>query len=608
MNKAFQHFSLLANHCIVPPMSNRFFILLSLCALIGVGLAVYAFIPPAETLDRNDPRSWYALPQPTEPSRAKSQMVAAANPYATRAGQQILDQGGSAVDAAIAVSLVLSLVEPQASGIGGGGFMMVYDKPSGHIRAYDGRETAPRNVTENLFLTDDGEPMGFFDAVIGGSSVGVPGLVAMMALAHEAHGRLPWKDLFEPAITLAEQGFLISPRLHKMVQRDPVLRQMPRAQAYLFKSDGTAKRQGEMLVNLDFGQTLRTVAEEGPRGFYRGAVALDLVRTVTEATRNPSAMTLADMATYQAKERVPVCGAYRSYRLCGMPPPSSGGTTVLAILGLLERFDMASHKLNTDGVHLFAEASKLAYADRDLYVGDPDFVDVPIAGLIDPAYLEKRSALIGRDKTLPAIAPAGTPPLTIGQAAPDHGNELPSTSHLSIVDQWGQVVSMTNSIEGPFGSHLMSGGFFLNNELTDFSFAPRAGNLLIQNRVQPGKRPRSSMAPFLVFDENGTFVAAIGSPGGNSIISYVAQALVGLLDWDMSVLEAVSMPHVMNRNRGETILEQDSAITVLGEDLAERGHTVVLKPMTSGLHAIVSVPGGYDGAADPRREGRAEGK
>ena len=588
-------------------MSNRFFILLSLCALIGAGMLVYAFIPPAETLDRSDPKSWYALPKPTEPIKAKTEMVAAANPYAAHAGLEILQKGGSAVDAAIAVSLVLTLVEPQSSGIGGGGFMMVYDKPSGHIRAYDGRETAPRNVTDALFLDENGEPQGFFDAVIGGKSVGVPGLVAMMALAHDSHGRLPWKDLFAPAIALAEQGFLISPRLQALIQRDPVLRTMGRARDYLFKSDGTVRRQGETLINLPLAETLRTIAEKGPRGFYRGEVALELVRTVTEAERNPSAMTLADMATYQAKERVPVCGAYRQYRLCGMPPPSSGGTTVLAILGLLERFDMAAHKLNTDGVHLFAEASKLAYADRDLYVGDPDFVDVPVGGLIDPAYLEQRAGQIALEHTLGLTAEPGTPPLAIGAAAPDHGNDLPSTSHLTIVDKWGQVVSMTNSIEGPFGSHLMASGFFLNNELTDFSFAPRADNRLIANRVQPGKRPRSSMAPFLVFDADGNFVAALGSPGGNSIISYVAQALVGLLDWNMTVLEAVSMPHVMNRNRGKTVLEDNSTITALAEDLAARGHDIALKDMTSGLHAIVATPEGYEGAADPRREGLAIG-
>jgi len=588
-------------------MSNRFFILLSLCALIGVGMLVYAFIPPASELDRNDPRTWYALPQPAEPAWAKDQMVASANPYATRAGLEILNKGGSAVDAAIAVSLVLGLVEPQSSGIGGGGFMMVYDKPSGHIRAYDGRETAPRNVTENLFLDENGEPMGFFDAVIGGKSVGVPGLIAMMELAHQKHGRLAWKDLFGPAIALAEQGFLISPRLHKLVQRDPVLRKMDRARAYLFKSDGTARRQGESLINLDYAETLRIIAEKGARGFYRGQVALDLVVTVTEAERNPSVMTLADMATYEAKERMPVCGAYRQYRLCGMPPPSSGGTTVLAILGLLERFDMASHTLTTDGVHLFAEASKLAYADRDLYVGDPDFVDVPVAGLIDKDYLNQRSTLIALDQTMGAIAPAGTPPMLIGQFSPDHGKDYPSTSHLTIVDQWGQAVSMTNSIEGPFGSHLMSGGFFLNNELTDFSFEPRRDNRLIQNRVQPGKRPRSSMAPFLVFDEDGKFIAAIGSPGGNSIISYVAQSLVGLLDWNMNILEAVSMPHVMNRNQGQTVLEDQSTITTLADDLRARGHDVVLKPMTSGLHGVVSTSDGYEGAADPRREGVARG-
>ncbi|MEN8723416.1 MAG: gamma-glutamyltransferase [Alphaproteobacteria bacterium] len=587
-------------------MSNRMLAFFGLIGVVALAGAIIAFFPERPEKEE-DPRQWFANQQREEAATADTHMAATANPYATRAALKILRNGGSAVDAAIAAELVLTLVEPQSSGIGGGGFMMVHDGLSSGIHAYDGREKAPRAAQPDRFLKN-GDRMDFGEAVVGGRSVGVPGMIALMALAHEKHGRLPWADLFTPAIDLAKNGFVISPRLYKAALRDPILREMPIAKDYLYRSDGLPIRQGEYLMNLDYADTLELIAEKGRDGFYRGPLARQMVETINNSVGAPGDMTVADFVTYQAVERTPLCTAYRSWRLCGMPPPTSGGVTVLQILGLLERFDMATvEPSSAKAVHLVSEASRLAYADRNMYVGDPDFVDVPVYGMLDPTYLANRAALINPEQVVKQEADPGLPPSNQPLAyAPDGSLEVPSTTHLSVRDKWGQTVSMTASIEGPFGAHIMAGGFFLNNELTDFSFIPERDGLPVANRVDGGKRPRSSMSPMLVFNEDGSFHAAVGSPGGSRIIAYVAQSLVGILDWGLDAQAALNLPHHVNRN-GTTELEKGTALEAHKDALQAMGHIVTTPELTSGLQAIIYKDGELQGGADPRREGVALG-
>lgn len=526
-------------------------------------------------------------------------MVAAANPLAVEAGVEMLQAGGSAVDAAIAVQLVLGLVEPQSSGIGGGAFLLHYQASDGLIQAYDGRETAPLAADNNLFLDEEGQPLDFWDAVVGGRSVGTPGLFRLLELAHQQHGKLPWPQLFEPAITLAEEGFEISPRLAGLIAEDRFLDRYPETRAYFLLPDGQPKAEGTLLQNPAYAETLRRVAEGGADAFYRGPIAEDIVAAVQGATDNPGLLALEDLEAYEAKERKALCGRYRSYQVCGMPPPTSGGVAVLQILGMLENFDLPALEAGSaQAVHLVAEASRLAFADRNAYLADSDFVQVPVQRLIEPTYLRQRAALIRDDKVMPD-ATAGDLPQKGGI-----GTEIdtPSTSHLVIVDQAGNAVSMTTSIESAFGSRLMVRGFLLNNELTDFSFVPETDNGVVANRVEAGKRPRSSMAPTLVFDEAGRFHTAVGSPGGARIIGYTVNALLALLDWGFDPEAAVSLPHVANLN-GPTLLEEDTRLADLAPALEALGHEVEVREMTSGLHAIQMGPQGLRGGADPRREG-----
>ena len=431
-----------------------------------------------------------------EAVRAERHMIAAANPLAARAGLDILRQGGSAVDAAIAAQLVLNLVEPQSSGIGGGGFMLTSSAADGTVRAYDGRETAPAAATPDLFLGEDGEPLGFYDAVIGGRAVGVPGLLAMLEAAHQRHGRLPWPRLFEPAISLAEQGFAISPRLHMLIGEAPGLDRYAAARGYFLTPGGAPKAIGERLVNPAFAATLRTIAAEGAGALYHGAIAADIVAAVRGAPGNPGLMTLDDLAAYEAKQGQALCRPYRRWTVCGMGPPSSGGVTSLEILGLLESFDVSALAPGSAAaVHLISEASRLAYADRARFLADSDFVAVPVRGLLDTAYLARRAALIDPARSMGEALP-GAPPYDDGAlGADDPGSEQASTTHLSVVDGEGNAVSMTTSIESAFGSRLMVRGFMLNNQLTDFSFRPAIDGVPVANRAEPGKRPRSSMAP-----------------------------------------------------------------------------------------------------------------
>ena len=534
--------------------------------------------------------------------------VAAANPLATDAGYQVLKAGGSAIDAAIAVQMVLGLVEPQSSGIGGGAFLLHWDGRA--VEAFDGRETAPAAATETLFLKPDGTPMAFYDAVVGGRSVGVPGTLRMLELAHRQHGKLRWSQLFEPAITLAEQGFRVSPRLHTLLKSEQHLKKDAAAARYFYQPDGEPLPVGTLLRNLPYAQVLREVAAIGPDAFYSGSTARDVVAKVQGHLTNPGTLSEADLAGYRAKQRPALCSDWKRYRLCGFPPPSSGHIAIAQILGILEQAPAVAQPLEggspgVDFLHAYTEAARLAFADRALYVADPDFVAPPAgswASLLDPAYLKERAALIGAQSM--KVAKPGTPRGAAVSLAAQADQPESGTSHISIVDADGRAVAMTTTIEDQFGARQMVRGFLLNNELTDFSFAPSdAQGRPIANRVAPGKRPRSSMSPTLVFDRaSGQLLMSLGSPGGALIIHYTAKSLLGTLAWRLDAQQAVALPNFGSTN-GPTLLEAGRFPPATVEALRARGHEVRELPMTSGLQAIERTATGWFGGADPRREG-----
>ncbi|MFO1220971.1 MAG: gamma-glutamyltransferase family protein [Burkholderiaceae bacterium] len=546
--------------------------------------------------------------------------VAAANPLATDAGYQVLKAGGTAIDAAIAVQMVLTLVEPQSSGIGGGAFVLHWD--GARIDAYDGRETAPAAASERLFVRADDTTMPFAEAVVGGRSVGVPGTLRVLQLAHQRHGRLPWATLFAPAIRLAEQGFRVSPRLHAALAGDAALRGTPNAAAFYFAPDGKPWPVGHELKNPALAAVLRRVAGEGPDALHRGPIAADFVRRVRTHATNPGAMTEADLLHYEPKQRMAICTDWRAiYRVCGLPPPSSGHLAVMQILKLIDFAPPVAQALR-DGVpsaeflHVYTEAARLAFADRALYVADPDFVAPPAgdwAQLLDDAYLRERARLIGERslRTAPPGVPGGVPRARAPMAPqPESG-----TSHISIVDAEGRAIAMTTTIEGVFGSKLLAdggtglpGGYMLNNELTDFSFAPAdAQGAAVANRVQGGKRPRSSMSPTLVFDRrDGRLLMSLGSPGGAGIIHYTAKTLIATLDWGLDAQRAIALPNFGSTN-GPTLLERGRFAQSTIDALVARGHAVNETDLTSGLQAIQRTPGGWFGGADPRREGIVAG-
>jgi gamma-glutamyltranspeptidase/glutathione hydrolase len=548
---------------------------------------------------------------------ARKYMVAAANPLAVEAGYEMLKQGGTAIDAGIATQLVLTLVEPQSSGIGGGAFLMYYDGKK--VQAYDGRETAPSKADEHLFQHPDGTPLSRTEGIVGGRSTGAPGVLRMMELAHRQHGKLPWKTLFGPAIRLSENGFKVSPRLNGLLAWDPHIRKDPAARAYFYGPDGNPRPVGYLLKNPELAKTLREIAEGGAEVFYKGRIARDIEAKVRSHPTNPGLLTAADIAAYQPKLREPVCNDYRSYTVCGMPPPSSGGIAVAQMLGMFETRDMKALAPSKgipglEAVHVFSEVGRLAYADRDRYAADTDFVPLPgrgIPALLDKNYLAKRASLIGPRSM--GKAEAGNPPgvETAWNWGLDNSIEAHSTSHIVAVDQYGAGLSMTTSVEDAFGSRQMVDGFILNNQLTDFSFDSKDASGPIANRVEAGKRPRSAMSPTIVFDKKtGRFVEAVGSPGGPLIINYVAKVLVGTLDWDLNMQQAISLPNFGSRN-GPTELEAGRFPSATVEQLKARGHAIRIGEQTSGLQGIermdihgVSL---WFGGADPRREGVAKG-
>ena len=562
---------------------------------------------PAQTQDAADAvqpegATPLATPAPGADLEATAFMIAAANPIAARAGYDALARGGNAVDAMVATQFMLNLVEPQSSGIGGGAFLVYYDAEDG-LTTFDGRERAAMTATPEDFLGPDGEPRDFFEVVTGGGSVGVPGTLMLMHEVHARHGQLPWAELLEPAIALAEAGFAISPRLAASIaeaeERD--LSRFDAARRYFFEADGRPKPAGTLLRNPDFAETLRQL-RDGPAAFYEGAIAEAIVEAV-RTDINPGRITMEDMAAYEIVEREPVCADYRGLDVCGMGPPSSGALTVGQILELLGHFDLETMGYGADFAHLFAEAGKRAFADRGLYMADSDFVRVPVEGLLDDAYMTARAQGINRDRAAEDVE-AGNPPWRdAALLAPDTQMERPGTSHVSIVDAEGNAVSLTTTIETGFGSRVMVGGFLLNNELTDFSFRPVGEDgRPIANRIEPGKRPRSSMAPTIVMRDDRPMLI-VGSPGGSRIIPYVAQAIVGVLDFGMSPQDATEMGHVVNRNGG-TDLETGTDAASFADTLTARGHEVSVQDLNSGLHAILVAPDGtLRGGADPRREG-----
>jgi gamma-glutamyltranspeptidase/glutathione hydrolase len=598
-----------------PRLSTGLFSLVLACLLAGCAATPgnFSYTVPVQP----EPPSGYT----DKPGWASTRFaVVTANPLASDAGYQVLKAGGSAVDAAIAVQMVLGLVEPQASGVGGGAFLLHYNGKD--VEAFDGRETAPATIDEKLFLGADGKPMPFFEAVVGGRSVGVPGAVRMLEMAHRQYGKLPWSRLFEPAIALAEGGFKVSPRLNSLLRQDPYLKRDPVAASYFYKADGTAQDVGSTLRNPPLADALRKIAAGGSRALLEGDIAQAIVDRVRGHPGNPGQLSLADLAGYRSIKREAICSDYRAnshdFRICGFPPPSSGAIAIAQILGILNNTRAASLPLDhglpsAEWLHLYTEAARLAFADRAQYLGDPAFVQPPGGSwlsLLDPIYLAGRAKLIGQgaeDQRMQVVKP-GTPSGSKTAYAPMAEQAEYGTSHISIVDGYGQALAMTSTIENVFGSRQMVHGFLLNNELTDFSFAPTDGaGVPVANRVQPGKRPRSSMSPTLVFDKaTGALVMSVGSSGGAQIIHDSAKTLYGVLNWGLLPQQAIDIPNFGNFG-GPTLLEENRFSAATVNALRARGGEVREVPITSGIHAFTRGQAHgtalWLGGADPRREG-----
>ncbi len=541
--------------------------------------------------------------QDKEAVRAEHFMAVTAHPLATQAAYQILKAGGNAADAAVTAQLVLNLVEPQSSGIGGGAFMLYWDAKNKTLFSFDGRETAPGAADADYFKDSAGQLIKWREARLGPRAVGVPGTLSLLHTVHQRFGERPWAQLFAPAITLSREGFAVSPRMAKSIEGSKeYLNRFAATREYFFTDQGAPLPEGYHLTNPDFAQTLELIAEQGIAPFYQGSIGKKLIETLQEASSRPALMTMQDLNSYKTLSRPPVCARYHDNAICGMGPPSSGALTVGQILQLIERFDIAGLGLDPKSMHLVLEASRLAFADRARYMADSDFVEVPVAGLLDKDYLQGRSQLIQPSRSI-GKASAGNPPgVTIAHAAIQQV-EPAGTSHFSIVDAQGNIVSMTTTIESGFGSMLMTQGFLLNNEMTDFSFRASKAGQPIANRVEGGKRPRSSMAPTIVFDRTGVPTLVAGSPGGSRIICYVAQALIGILDWQMNPQQVAAMPHFCNRN-GKTDIESHTGAERLSTALTGMGHEVRIRNLNSGLHLIQRLPSGeLLGGADPRREG-----
>ena len=541
-----------------------------------------------------------------EASDYSKSIVVTSNPYASKAAAEILRNGGSAVDAAITAQFVLTLTQPQSTGIGGGAFMLYWDKNSEKLYALDGREKAPASASPQLFLNKDGQPRKFYpDAVVGGISVGVPGMMRFLEQAHKKFGKLKWSVLLEYPIRLAEEGFELSSALYRTLSFLPDLKKIEPASSYFYKDNRNGELTplpiGTILTNVEYAKTLKRIAKFGPEEFYSGQTAKLIIHAVNNSPFSPGLITLEDLANYTAVWRDPICGLYRKYKVCSMPPPTSGGITMLMMLKMLERFDFESEHPNSPNfIHLFSEAGSLAYADRDYYIADPDFVDIPVNGMLNEDYISERSKLIKKETSLRDRKPGK--PKGYTKFSKNVDISRPSTSHLVIVDNFGNSISLTSTIEGPFGSHLMAGGFMLNNELTDFSLIPKKNGLFVANRVEANKRPRSSMTPTIIFNPEGEIYALTGSPGGNSIIGYVTKSVMAMVDWDLSPQDTVSLPHFIRKGEN-TELERGTDIVRYKQFLEKKGHKVVIIPKVSGLQIIKKKNKGFIGGTDPRGEG-----
>ena len=541
-----------------------------------------------------------------EASDHSKSIVVTSNPYASKAAAEILRNGGSAVDAAITAQFVLTLTQPQSTGIGGGAFMLYWDKNSGKLYALDGREKAPASASPQLFLNKDGQPRKFYpDAVVGGISVGVPGMMRFLEQAHKKFGKLEWSVLLEYPIRLAEEGFELSSALYRTLSFLPDLKKIEPASSYFYKDNRNGELTplpiGTILTNAEYAKTLKRIAKFGPEELYSGKTANLIINAVNNSPFSPGLITLEDLANYTAVWRDPICGLYRKYKVCSMPPPTSGGITMLMMLKMLERFDIESEHPNSPNfIHLFSEAGSLAYADRDYYIADPDFVDIPVNGMLNEDYISERSKLIKKETSLRDRKPGK--PKGYTKFSKNVDISRPSTSHLVIVDNFGNSISLTSTIEGPFGSHLMAGGFMLNNELTDFSLIPKKNGLFVANRVEANKRPRSSMTPTIIFNPEGEIYALTGSPGGNSIIGYVTKSVMAMVDWDLSPQDTVSLPHFIRKGEN-TELERGTDIVRYKQFLEKKGHKVVIIPKVSGLQIIKKKNKGFIGGTDPRGEG-----
>ena len=585
-------------------MKYSFLLKSTLAALVLAACTQYSAEPqPSVAAEGHAPEQGTGLTE-QKLVYAKDFMAASANPLATEAGYEILKRGGSAIDAMIAMQTTLGLTEPQSSGLGGGAFLVYWDNKAKKLTTFDARETAPKAATPELFLDENGKPMDFMNAVVGGRSVGVPGIPKLLEDVHKRYGKLPWASLFDKPIALAEQGFTVSPRMAKSIEQNlGPLKRYPQTAAY-FLPDGKPLAAGTVLKNPEFARSVRLLAEKGSAPFYQGAQAQNIVRAVTDAVDNPGKISMADLKNYRVIEREPVCAPYREYEVCGMGAPSSGAIALGEILGVLQNQDMKA--LGAENIHSWrwiGDASRIAFADRDYYVGDPAFVNVPTRALISQAYLKPRAEEIRQsDKALENIQ-AGK----FGKAyAQGMAVELPSTSHLVVVDKDGNVVSMTTSIENAFGSGLMANGYLLNNELTDFAFNPvGADGKTVANSVAGGKRPRSSMAPTIVM-KGGKPYLAVGSPGGSRIIGFVAKTLVAHIDWGMDIQTAISLPNMLNR--GSTYeIEEKTAAAAKAPALEQLGYKVQVRDLNSGVQGIVIGENGLQGGADPRREGKVMG-
>jgi gamma-glutamyltranspeptidase/glutathione hydrolase len=584
----------------LPAMTRK---LLTIAATLALLLALGA--PALRAFEQPEGGSGLA-PKPLV--KAKHHMVVAANPLAAEAGLAILRKGGSAVDAGIATQMVLNLVEPQSSGVGGGAFILYWDAATKQLESIDGRETAPSAATPELFLDKDGKPLARDAAMASGLSVGVPGVLAALKLAHDKYGKLPWADLFEPAIGLARAGFAVSPRLAAVLAEAPAESFTPEARAYFFDAEGKPWPVGHILDNPALADTLATIARDGPNAFYKGDIGADIARAVQNDPRRPGTLSVEDIANYRAKERAPVCVVYRAEKICGVGPPSSGGVAVAQVLTLVSPYDLGPAPLGVRAAHTIIEAERLALADRARYLADPDFVTAPIAGLLDPSYLAERRRLIDPDRAQANVA-AGTPPNTRqGAYGRDATHEASGTSQVSIVDDDGNAFSMTTTIEQAFGARTMVRGFLLNNQLTDFSFVPTDDEgRPVANRVEGGKRPRSSLDPTLVFaSDDGALHYVLGSPGGLAIILYDLTALIALIDWRLDAAQAAALVN-FGSTGDAVVIEPGAEWNNLANALESLGHNVQRAELVSGLHIIAVTKDGLEGGADPRREGVALG-